>query len=127
MKYLPRKLSVTALSFALCSGVWAQQVLQPAETCRDNSAYDIVTFADSVLDDKVREALSLGPHEPLTCEVAGQLTKLDASGAGARLRQCACAAPGSLATTCIGSPWVRVPDDPENPFFLVGVHGCVAG
>ena len=84
MNYLPRKLSVTALSFALCSGVWAQQVLQPSENCRDNSASDIVTFADSVLDDKVREALSLGPHEPLTCEVAGQLTKLDASGAGAR-------------------------------------------
>ena len=84
MNYLPRKLSVTALSFALCSGVWAQQVLQPAETCRDNSASDIVTFADSVLEGKVREALSIGPHEPLTCEVAGQLTKLDASGAGAR-------------------------------------------
>ena len=84
MKYLPRKLSVTALSFALCSGVWAQQVLQPSENCREYSASDIVTFADSVLDDKVREALSIGAHEPLTCELAGQLKRLDASGAGAR-------------------------------------------
>jgi hypothetical protein len=31
MKHLPIKLSLTALSLVLCSGAWAQQVLQPTD------------------------------------------------------------------------------------------------
>ena len=84
MKHLFTKLSLTALSLALCSGAWAQQVLRPAELCRDHSASDIVTFAHAVLENEVREALSLGPQDKLTCAKAAELTGLDASGPGAR-------------------------------------------
>jgi len=84
MKCLTKFFSLTALSLVLCSGAWAQQVLQPADSCRDHTASDIVTFADAVLEQEVREALSLGPQDALTCQQAAQLTSLDASGAGAR-------------------------------------------
>ena len=66
MKHLSNKLSLTALSLVLCSGAWAQQVLQPTDNCRDHSASDIVTFADAVLEKEVREALSLGPFHDLS-------------------------------------------------------------
>ena len=84
MKHLSNKLSLTALSLVLCSGAWAQQVLQPTDNCRDHSASDIVTFADAVLENEVRAALSLGPQDTLSCGQAAQLTTLDASAAGAR-------------------------------------------
>jgi len=84
MKHLAKKWAISALSFALCSGAWAQQTLQPTDHCRDHSASDIVTFSDPVLESEVRATLSLGPTEALTCGQAAQLTKLDASGPGAR-------------------------------------------
>jgi len=64
--------------------VGAQQRLLPSDNCRDHAADAHVTFADSVLAQEVRDALSLGPDDLLTCELASQLTMLDASGAGAR-------------------------------------------
>lgn len=84
MKQLIQNLSLTALSVVLCSGAWAQQVLQSTDNCRDHDASDIVTFADAVLESKVRQALSLGAEDILSCSQAAQLTNLDASGAGAR-------------------------------------------
>ena len=100
MKYFFKKLSLSALLLGLCSGAWAQQVLQPTEHCRDNAASDIVTFADTVLETAVHEALSLGPQEALSCEQAAQLTTLGSGGGGAR-------------RSVSGSPeWV----DPEHLF-----------
>lgn len=84
MKNLTIRLSLTALSLVLCSGAPAQQVLQPSDNCRDHSASSIVTFADTVLEREVHEALSLGPQDSLSCYQAAQLTTLNASGAGAR-------------------------------------------
>ncbi|MBT3858409.1 MAG: hypothetical protein HOF74_01130 [Gammaproteobacteria bacterium] len=84
MKILVKYLPLTALSFVLCSGAWAQQVLQPTDNCRDYSASDIVSFADAVLEQGVREALSLGPQDALTCDLATQLTTLRSAGGGAR-------------------------------------------
>ena len=84
MKHLSKQMSLIALSLVLCSGAWAQQVLQPTDNCRDYSAADIVTFADAVLEEEVREALSLGPQDALSCGEAAQLTTLRSSGAGAR-------------------------------------------
>jgi hypothetical protein len=84
MKQLSKKLALTGLSLALCSGAWAQQILKPTDNCRDHSAADIVTFADPVLENEVREALLIGPQDALTCELAAGLTTLDASGPGAR-------------------------------------------
>ena len=84
MKHLSIRLSLTALSLVLCSGAWAQRVLQPTDNCRDHAASDIVTFADAVLEEEVREALSLGPQDALSCGQAAQLTTLSASGSGAK-------------------------------------------
>ena len=84
MKHFFRNLSLTALSLALCSGAWGQQVLQPSDNCRDHTASDIVTFADAVLESEVREALSRGQQDTLSCGQVAQLTNLDASGVGAR-------------------------------------------
>jgi len=84
MKHQFRKLILIVLSVALCSGAWAQKILKPTDHCRDHSASDIVTFADPVLENEVRAALSLGPTEALSCLRAGQLAQLDASGPGAR-------------------------------------------
>ncbi|NKB33305.1 MAG: hypothetical protein GKR91_09415 [Pseudomonadales bacterium] len=84
MNHLFRKFSLTALSLVLCSGAWAQQTLQPTDNCRDHSGSDIVTFADTVLESAVREALSLGPQDALSCDQAAQLTTLRTSGGGAR-------------------------------------------
>ena len=99
MKVYSKYLPLTALSFALCSGAWAQQVLQPTDNCRDYSASDIVSFADAVLEAEVREALSIGPQDALTCTLAAQLATMDASGVGAR-------------RSVSGSPeW----NDPEHP------------
>tara|TARA_S200000501_G_scaffold363795_1_gene395130 strand:+ start:795 stop:1868 length:1074 start_codon:yes stop_codon:yes gene_type:complete len=84
MKNLFQKFSLTALSLALYSGACAQQILLPTESCRDYSGVDIVSFADAVLENEVREALSIEPEDALTCDLAAGLTALDASGAGAR-------------------------------------------
>lgn len=84
MKHLLIRLYLTALGLVLCSDAWAQQVLQPADNCRDHAASAIVSFADPVLEQKVREALSLGLQEALSCSKAAQLTTLRDSGGGAR-------------------------------------------
>lgn len=63
---------------------WSQQVLTPEDHCRDFSPSAVVTFADSVLEQEVRDALSLDDATPLTCERVTSLTSLDASGLGAR-------------------------------------------
>lgn len=84
MKPTLRILITATLSMLLCSGVWAQQILQVTDNCRDFAAADIVSFADSVLEQRVREALSMRPQDSLTCAAVAQLKSLDASGAGAR-------------------------------------------
>jgi large repetitive protein len=84
MKILLVQISLTALLIVFSSGIRAQQVLQPSAYCRDHSSTDIVSFADPVLESEVREALSIGPQDALTCALASGLTTLDASGAGAR-------------------------------------------
>jgi len=84
MNHLSEKLTLLVLSLALGSGTCAQQILQPTDHCRDYTVSDIVTFADPVLENAVRAALSLGPAEALSCGRAAQLTRLDASGPGAR-------------------------------------------
>lgn len=84
MNQLFKTFSLAAAALALCSGAWAQQVLQPTDNCRDFSSTDIVTFADEVLEQAVREALSLGPQDALTCSLASQLTTLRSAGGGAR-------------------------------------------
>jgi len=88
MKHLSKVVSATALSTVLsllfCAEASAQQTLQPTDNCRDYTGSDIVTFADSVLEDEVREALLLGSQDAITCDLAVQLTNLDASGPGAR-------------------------------------------
>ncbi len=84
MKPIIENVILTALSLALCSGALAQQILQPTDNCRDHSGSDIVTFADAVLENEVRDALSIGPQDALTCDLVAALTALDASGPGAR-------------------------------------------
>jgi hypothetical protein len=83
MRHLRISLPLTALYLVLCSGAWAQQILQPTEDCRNHAASDIVTFADAVLESAVREALSLAPQDTLSCAKAAQLTTLRSSGGGA--------------------------------------------
>ena len=78
------KIALAAISLIFSTGAWSQQVLQASERCDEFAPSDIVTFADAVLEQEVRDALSLAPRDPLTCERAQQLTALDASGAGAR-------------------------------------------
>ncbi len=84
MRHLIKTISLTAFSLVLSSAACAQQSLRPGDNCRDFAATDIVAFADAVLEREVREALSLGPQEPLSCGLVAGLTALDASGAGAR-------------------------------------------
>lgn len=77
--------AIAALSTCVClSNASAQQVLLPADSCRDHNASDIVSFADAVLEQAVHDALSLAPGDLLRCAQAAQLESLDASGAGAR-------------------------------------------
>ena len=100
MSQLSKQMYLIVLSVLLCSGAWAQQVLQPTDNCRDHASSDIVTFADAVLEEEVREALSLGPQETLSCGRAARLATLRAPGGGAR-------------RSVSGSPeWV----DPEHIF-----------
>ncbi len=84
MNQLIARLFLCVLGLAYCSTAWGQQVLQPTDHCRDFAAADIVSFADAVLEQEVRDALSLGPQDNLSCSLAAQLSNLDASGTGAR-------------------------------------------
>lgn len=84
MKQLLRGFPLYALPLAHSSGAWAQQISQPNEHCLDYSASDIATFADAVLESKVRDALSIGAQANLTCDLAAQLTKMEESGADPR-------------------------------------------
>ena len=84
MKNKIRNSILIALSLVISSYAYPQQVLHPTDNCRDYSPSDIVSFADTVLEEEVREALSIGPQELLTCARAAELTSLDASGPGAR-------------------------------------------
>ena len=84
MRHLITTSLLALLTLILSSGASAQQTLQPNDNCRDFSPSDIVTFADAVLEEAVRDALSLGPQDALTCERAAQLTMLTSPGGGAR-------------------------------------------
>lgn len=59
----------------------AQQQLAPDDFC-GNKSEGIISFADPVLESVVRDALSIGPTEALTCGLASGLTELNASGPG---------------------------------------------
>lgn len=85
MKHLAGKATLIAPPLVFGSGAWAQQVARPTDHCQDHTSFHIVTFADPVLENAVRAALSLGPTESLSCGRAAQLTRLDASGPGRRL------------------------------------------
>jgi internalin A len=58
--------------------------LDPDELCVDNPASAIATFEDDDLDFAVRQALSLGQAEDLTCAHLAGLTSLSAESAGIR-------------------------------------------
>ena len=55
-------------------------VLQPNELCSDHPEGAIATFEDIDLEVAVRNALSVGAGEPLTCGLMSGLTVLGASG-----------------------------------------------
>ncbi len=56
--------------------------LAPSELCSDHSDAAIATFEDAILEAQIREALSVGAQEDLTCGLVSGLTELDASFAG---------------------------------------------
>ncbi len=85
MKHLAGKATLIVPSLVLGSGARAQQVVRPTDHCQDPASFDIVTFADPVLKNAARAALSLGPTESLSCGRAAELTRLDATGPGRRL------------------------------------------
>ncbi len=73
---------LAVLSTALSARpVLAQQILEPDELC-SNNPQAIASFADAVLEEAVREALSIGTQDALTCSLVTGLTALDASGPG---------------------------------------------
>jgi len=84
MKPIIKKIILTTMLLAHCSGAWAQQILEPTDNCRNHSGSDIATFANEVLENEVRKALSIDLQTPLTCDLAASLTTLEASGPGAR-------------------------------------------
>ena len=51
-------------------------VLQPSELCSDNPSSAITTFLDGHLDAAVRDQLSVGAQEDLTCDLLSRLTSL---------------------------------------------------
>ena len=51
-------------------------VLQPSELCSDNPSSAITTFSDGHLDAAVRDQLSVGAQEDLTCDLLSRLTSL---------------------------------------------------
>ena len=59
----------------------AQQILEPHETC-GNDSNATITFADPVLGSLVRGALSIGSDAAISCGMAAELTALNASGPG---------------------------------------------
>ena len=60
----------------------AQQRLAPNELC-SNSPQAIASFADAVLEQAVRQALSIDAQDALSCTLVTGLTALSASGPGA--------------------------------------------
>lgn len=84
MQKSSRRLIVAVLALGFSATSWAQQVLLPTDHCQNFAATDVVSFADEVLAQEVRDALSLSADEALTCAAVAQLTSLDASGTGAR-------------------------------------------
>ncbi len=54
-------------------------VLQPSELCSDNPSSAITTFSDGHLDAAVRDQLSVGAQEDLTCDLLSRLTSLVAN------------------------------------------------
>lgn len=81
------RLQMVGALAGLCLGVLAvnsataQQILAPDENCSGNPQA-IATFADSVLEGIVRNALDIGEREPLRCDLLAGLTALNASGPG---------------------------------------------
>lgn len=57
-------------------------VLLPTELCAGQSDAAVATFADPNLEAAVKNALSLGAQDPLTCRLASTLTSLEANFAG---------------------------------------------
>ena len=52
-------------------------VLQPSELCSDHADAAIATFEDANLEQAVRDKLSVGAQEDLTCGLVSGLTRLD--------------------------------------------------
>ena len=84
MRHIRIGSALAALCLVFCSGASAQQTLHPTDNCQDHADADMVTFADAVLEEVVREALSLGPQDALSCSQAAKLRTLRAGGGGAR-------------------------------------------
>ena len=79
-RFLPLLLLIACIG--LTTGeIQAQQRLEPGELCND-SPQAIASFADSVLDAAVPDALSIGAQDALTCSLVTGLTTLSASGPG---------------------------------------------
>lgn len=57
-------------------------ILQADESCEGQSGAAVVSFADVALESAVRDELGVGPAPNLTCEDAGSLSALTASGVG---------------------------------------------
>ena len=47
-----KKLYFIVVFFALNSEIVAQQILLPSDNCKDHDSSDIVSFADSVLEER---------------------------------------------------------------------------
>lgn len=81
----PNFLPVFCLLIAYVSFIpgqsYAQEKLAPHELCSTNPQA-IASFADAVLEAAVRDALSIGAGDALTCELVTGLTALSASGPG---------------------------------------------
>ena len=58
---------------AVSNSVMAQEILEPHETC-GNDSNAIITFADPVLGSLVREALSIGFDAALSCGLAAAVS-----------------------------------------------------
>ncbi len=64
------------LTLPSASDARSRQVLEPSDSCTDDSATALVTFADADLEEVVRAALSVGAEEDLTCGKVAELTQL---------------------------------------------------
>ena len=81
-----KAISATSLCFIFLISAFktiavnAQQ-LSPGDSC-GNNRQAVISFADPVLESIVRDALSIGSDGELTCELAAELSALNASGPG---------------------------------------------